>query len=63
MTVSVVAKPKAAAPQHVCALPGWRARRLLGVDLWSIVKCDECGGRFQWLKRGRLEGATWVPIR
>jgi hypothetical protein len=63
MSVVVVSKPRPREPQHFCKLPKWKTRRKMAVQLHTIVRCDECAARYQWV-RGTLElGAHWEPVR
>lgn len=63
MTVKIVSKPKMRSEQHVCDLPKWRLRRKMAVRLFTIIQCEDCQTRYQWL-RGPLElGAHWEAIR
>jgi len=51
-------------PVHYCDLPRWRLRRRLGVELGTIVRCEDCGLRWQWRPRGALDlAAGWVPVK
>lgn len=64
MSVRVVNKPPVYEPQHICELPNHKARKRLAVQLHTIVRCDECGTKYQWVRTGSLElGAHWVAVR
>ena len=50
-------------PIHYCELPGWRIRRRLHVQVGTIIRCHDCGLRWQWQFRGWADlSAGWVPV-
>ncbi len=64
MGVVVVNKQPIQEPQHLCELPKWKARKRLGVRLYTVVKCKNCPAKYQWLRTGAWElGAHWEPVR
>jgi hypothetical protein len=63
MAVVVVNKPPAKEPKHLCDLPGFRERKRKAIRLFSVVRCQECGTKYQRV-RGAFElGAHWEPVR
>jgi hypothetical protein len=44
---------------HKCRLPGFFRRRRLGLRQGAIVRCSECGTRYEWRYESGLDTHWW----
>ena len=59
MTATGVDVERTARPtsdQHRCDLPTWWARRRLRIKAGAIVRCRECGARYEWRQGETFKG-------
>jgi len=63
MTYDVTVISHKAKQQHACPYPGWWWRRKYGIGYGSVIRCNKCGQRWEWIANSYAsDSPSWEKI-